>query len=454
MQIKHRLTYQFISLVAVILSISSLAIYFSSADYRRDEFYTRLYNKATITAKLLIEVEEVDAELLKRIEKNNPVGMPEERIVIYNYSNVELFSTDDEQILKADTNLLNQIRLEHLVQFEQDEYEVLGFLYSDTYYRNVVLIAAIDVYGKTKLNNLRTNLFIVFGISIVLVFIAGWIYATRALKPINTVIEQVDSISITSINLRVEEGNGKDEIAKLAATFNNMLDRLENAFNVQKNFIANASHELRTPLAIITGQLEVVLMNDRSEQEYKETIISVLEDMKNLAAISNRLLLLAQTSAEKINENVEELRVDDIIWQARSELIKLHPEYKIQVDLNDTLNDKELTVLGNAQLFKIVFINLMDNACKYSGEKTAIVHMKANDRKTIIEVIDHGIGIDYADIDNVFEPFYRGKNALFFKGHGIGLSLAKRIVTLFKGDITVNSTINQGSTFKISFFHI
>ena len=112
MQIRKKLTYQFISIVALILFVSSTAIYFFSADYREDGFYSRLINKASNTAQLLIEVEEVDAELLKRIEKNNPVSLPNEKILIYNYRNEEIYSTDEDNVFQIDQQLLDRIRLE------------------------------------------------------------------------------------------------------------------------------------------------------------------------------------------------------------------------------------------------------------------------------------------------------------------------------------------------------
>ena len=105
-------------------------------------------------------------------------------------------------------------------------------------------------------------------------------------------------IGVANLDARISEGNGKDELSQLAQTFNKMLERIESAFKTQKNFIANASHELRTPLTVITGHLEVILMNARKNEEYRKTIISVLGNIKNLNHISNRLLQLAQASSE------------------------------------------------------------------------------------------------------------------------------------------------------------
>ncbi len=108
------------------------------------------------------------------------------------------------------------------------------------------------------------------------------VFSGRALKPMSDVVGRVEEISISSLNLRVPEGNGADEIGRLARTFNNMLERLETSFSMQKNFIANASHELRTPLTSINGQLEVLMLKERSPEEYRTAVVSVMEDIKTL----------------------------------------------------------------------------------------------------------------------------------------------------------------------------
>ncbi|HKK43563.1 MAG TPA: hypothetical protein VJ963_14195, partial [Bacteroidales bacterium] len=129
MQIRTRLTLQFLLMGGIIMIIASAAIYLSSARFRKDDFSTRLENKAKITARLLIEVKEIDAGLLRRIEKDNPVNLPKEKILIYNYENKILYSTDDEKVLKINKNLLNRIRLYGRIRLRQGEYEVLGLLY-------------------------------------------------------------------------------------------------------------------------------------------------------------------------------------------------------------------------------------------------------------------------------------------------------------------------------------
>lgn len=451
MKIRTRLTIQFLLIVAFIMILASLSIYLSSAGYRKEDFYDRLKNKANITARLLIEVEEVDANLLKKIEKDNPVSLPKEKIIIYDYNNQVLYSSDEENTIIVNDQLLDDIRLEGEVRFRQKEFEVLGFLFTAKYDRFVVIAAASDIFGINKLNNLRNILILVSASSLFLFLIAGWFYSGRALKPISRVINQVDKITISSISSRVEEGNGKDEIAQLAHTFNKMLERLETAFDAQKNFIANASHELRTPLTAITGQLEVMLIKDRSEEEYRLVLYSVLDDMKGLNHLSNRLLLLAQASSEAPETDFKPVRVDEIAWQAREDIIRRNKDYNINITLDEEIDDEmKMTVNGDEQLIRTALINLMDNGCKYSPDHKVKIHIEVNNNELSIIFSDQGIGIEQEDLVHVFEPFRRGKNVNKIKGHGIGLSLVEKIIILHQGKIQIESEVQKGTIVKVN----
>jgi signal transduction histidine kinase len=310
--------------------------------------------------------------------------------------------------------------------------------------------AAKDVVGSLHLEKLKIILYIVCFISLLLFFIAGWFYSGRALKPISNVVKKVEDISITSLNLRVFEGNGNDEIGRLAKTFNKMLERLETSFGMQKNFIANASHELRTPLTSINGQLEVLMMKDRSTEEYKSALGSVLDDIKSLIILSNRLLLIARTSAEgPVNFN-KKIRIDEILWQAQEEIIRFNNDYRINISIDDSLTDSDqMIVVGDESLLKVAVSNIIDNACKYSSNHS--VDIRFRHIENFIEVVfeDKGIGISEEDLQKIFEPFYRGANTISISGTGIGLPLVSQIIKNHYGTVTIISEIGKGTVVKI-----
>jgi signal transduction histidine kinase len=450
MEIRKKLTYQFIGIVAFILWFSLVAIYVLFSQARKEEFYDRLGSKAKLVAQMLLDIDEIDSELLKRIEKNNPLSLSNEKIVIFNYKNEKIYSTDDDSTLTFSETRIQQVRMEKELRFRQNNYEIFGQFYTGQFDRIVVFAAATDIFGINKLKNLRIIMLIDFILSLIIVFIAGRLFAIRALAPISNIVHQVNGIEVANLNARLDKGNEKDEIAHLAQTFNKMLERLEAAFLIQKNFIANASHELRTPLTVITGQLEVVLMKARTSEDYKNTLILVLNEIKDLNFLSNKLLLLAQTGTTGGEPNFVPVRIDDVLWKSQKEVLNRNKIYSIEIIFEDGIDDdSKLLVSGNELLLKTALTNLMDNACKYSENHHAEVRLNSVNSILTIQFIDQGIGISPEEIDLIFHPFFRSKNVIHAAGHGIGLSLVMNIIAQHNGKIQVSSEMGKGSVFKL-----
>ena len=452
MKIRTKLTLQFLIIGGAIMIGASWAIYFSSSEFRRNDFYQRLESKAINTAKLLIEVDEISPELLRRIERDNPINLPDEKIIIFDYKNDTLYNTDDNRELYITVKDLNRARLYRRITFEQGDFEILGLLYTESYDRFVVIAAARDIDGLNQLRNLRIILFLVCLSSLVLIFIAGWFYSNRALSPISDVVARVEEISIASLNLRVDEGNGTDEIARLAKTFNNMLERLEEAFNMQRDFISNASHEIRTPLTSIYGQLQVLLMKERSVSDYKAAVGSVIDDIRNLTDMTNSLLLLAQTQSETSDKKLNRVRIDELLWQAAEDLKKVHPEYNVNIRisfLNSSGDADDMTVEGNDYLLKVALANIIENGCKYSDNHSVDVKIIPEGKELVLHFTDTGKGIPEEDIEKIFEPFKRGSNVQSISGHGIGLSLVRGIVKNYNGILKLSSQLGKGTEVTI-----
>ncbi|OFY45861.1 MAG: hypothetical protein A2Z69_00925 [Bacteroidetes bacterium RBG_13_44_24] len=450
MQIRTRLTLQFLLLGGLIMIIASVAIYYSSATYRRENFYDRLTNKAWSLSKLLLDTYGYDAERVRMAERNNPVKLQNEKIIVLDFKNEIIYTSDENGEIEIRNDVLERVRSSERVRYRQGFYEVLGVLYVSQYNRYVVVAAATDTEGLSYLNKLRLIMIIVFLISLILFFIAGWLYSGRALKPISDMVKEVEDISITSLNLRVPEGNGKDEIGKLARTFNRMLERLEISFSMQKDFIANASHELRTPLTAVNGQIEVLMMKDRSADEYKRELASVLDDIRSLIYLSNRLLLIARTSAEGPVNFSKKIQLDEILLQSRDEMIRFNNKYRINIFVDESLTDSDqMIITGDEYLIKTAVSNIIDNACKYSPDNT--VSITIQHRGNLIKVVfeDRGIGIPEEELHKVFEPFYRSSNALSIRGSGIGLQLVSQIIRNHNGEIEIISKVGKGTIVTI-----
>jgi len=452
MEIRKKLTYQFSATVAVILFLCFVAIYISFSQSRRAEFFDRLSSKGRLVGQMLIDIDEIDVEVLRKIEQNNPLNLANENIIIYDVNNEILFSNDSAGRLNISSAFINDVRERDEIRFVQKAFEVCGLLYSSRGSQIVVFTAATDIFGIKKLKMLRNILAFVYIIGLIFVFIAGRSLANRAMKPIEKIISQVDEISISNLDARVDEGNGKDEIAKLAITFNNMLQRLESSFAIQRTFVANASHELRNPLTAITGQLEVLLMAERSKKEYLSTLKSVHEDVVNINHLADNILLLAQTSLDSTSHSFDEVRIDDAIWQTTNEMKKTYPDYQIHINFSNAIaGEDNLTIKGNDLLIKTAFLNLLENAYKYSEDHRIKVLVDLDIDHIVVRFSDNGIGIPEDEVSMIFNPFYRSRNAFKIKGHGIGLTLVENIAFIHHGYVTVNSTIKTGSTFSLYF---
>ncbi len=454
MKIRTRITLQFTVIVSVILIVFAIAIYFFSANHREEEFYTRLRDKAATTVKLLSDVDEVDNKLLKIIDKNSLNVLPEERILIYDYKNKLVYNSPDDNKDTSNIHVLQRIRSDKEIKYHDGKSEAVGILFEGKYDKYFVIAKAFDKYGLSKLSYLGYLLLSGVIITIVMVVLIGLFFSRQALSPISGMVSQIDNITISNLGLRVNEGNGSDEIAQLAIKFNKMLERLDAAFEVQRSFVSNASHELRTPLTALTGQLEVALMKKEDSDPW-QVLTLLLNDIKQLNKLSNGLLDLAQANLDISEIKIETLRIDELIGNARADLLKRNKDYKLNLNFKDFPEDENwLKLKANEQLLKSAILNIMENACKYSLDKMAIIDLDFNKQNINISISDKGIGIIESDLQNIFEPFFRSGNAKNYSGHGIGLTLTKKIVDLHKGKINVRSRLNYGTTMSIQIPHL
>lgn len=453
MEIRRKITYQFVVIFALLLLFSLLFIFFSFNTFRNEEFRERLLTRARNVGQLVAESERLDERMFQRMEFNNPTNLPREQIVVYDLSGKLLLAHGE-----IDTNLLSNISLKEVIEKRElhrklKQNDIYGFYYEGNTKDVIVLCASEDIFGLRKLKELGMILAFVFGFNVVIVFILGRIFAARALKPISEVIDQVNMLDISSMNRRVSAGSEQDEIAELAETFNRLLDRLEAAIRMQKDFIANSSHELRTPLTVITGQIDVALLKKRTPEEYRATMVTVLDEIKRLTALTNKLLILSRTGTDFHAERFEEVRIDDVLWRSRDEVLINHPGYAIHIDFDESIaGEHHFNLKGNSQLLKAAFVNLIENGCKYSPDNSVNIRLVADENTLEIVFSDRGIGIPENDLEHIFEPFYRGSNVQDKGGHGIGLSLTDRIIKLHQGTIHVNSEPGKGTVFALRFF--
>lgn len=457
MQIRTRLTIQFLLLVSGILLVTFIAIYYFTYYNVTEDFYDRLRSKAKSTAGLLSKDPQVNAEVFRALEAANRDLIYNENILIFDEKNRLIYTNinTNNKSIHVSNYWLDEIRKASEIRYIDGDYKVVGLYYKYPFNKAVVMLGAQDLYGQANLANLNTLLTILFVVVTVIVGLAGWVFSKRALRPISKVMNAVEGILPQRLDTRLDIPNQKDEIGRLSTTFNKLLDRIETAFQMQKIFVANVSHELKNPLTKIRSQLEVSMLKERSTMEYQVTIQSVLEDIQELAQLSNTLLELAKVSEDQRDLLTEIVRIDDLLWDCRQSLSQANPAYNIQVDLEELPDDDTwLEIAGNSTLLKTAFLNLMDNACKFSEDQTVSVSLRASAKKLVLQFSDHGKGIPIQDQSLVFQPFYRSDNTANVKGYGIGLSLVERIVKLHNGNVSIQANQPNGTTFILNFLRL
>jgi len=451
MKIRTRLTIQFTIIVVSTFFTVSVIIYIFSANYRREEFYSRLKDKAISVSKMLFEVKVADDLILKILDKSDKMLLYMEEIIIFDNNNKRIFDSRKDIKFDPGLSILNQIRKEKIIKDIDNHREYVGLCFMNEKKEYIVFASAYDIYGYRKLKNLKEILLICFVVLIFITVFLGRFFSSKALQKISNMVKQTKNLKTSNLNARLDTGKNKDELYELAKTFNTMLDELETTFNIQEDFVSNASHELRTPLTIIKSQIDVALLNVRNIDDYQRILKSISEDITNLSALTNSLLLLAQTTSKIPNYTFVKIRIDDILWQARQELLKEQSSYIVNVNFkNMALDDMDLIINANHILLKNAFLNIMENACKFSTNKTVSVHIGLFSSYIEISFSDNGVGIPKEDLKHIFKPFFRGGNVINTDGHGIGLPLVKNIISIHKGEIRINSTAGKGTTVIIS----
>lgn len=454
MQIKTRLTYLFTSLIASLLLIFAITVYFTAAKTRKDEYYKRLNQQGATKASLLFD-SKVSPDILQLIYKNAPNALFKEEVAIYD-TNFHLLYHDAVEIdkVKETKSMIDSILKLKEINFYVNDLQVTGFVYQHDGNNYIITSAAKDGAGFSKLDDLRNTLIFSFLVSVIVIFLAGRFFAKKALEPVKDMIDEVKKITATNLDLRVDEGNRKDEIAALAITFNEVLDRLEKSFDSQKHFVSNISHELRTPLTAMLTEMQLTIQKDRTGEEYKQSISHIISDTKKLIKLSNSLLDLAKTNYDQTEISFKKLRLDEILLDARNDVMHNQPNYKVDIVFDKEIENEEcITVNGNEYLLKMAFINLIENGCKFSKDLHSNISINYDTENIILTFSDNGIGINDNDIPKIFTPFYRGQNRKFTDGNGVGLFLTQKVINLHTGEISVNSKENVGTSFSIKIPH-
>lgn len=453
MQIRARLTLLFVLIAASILAGVLCAVYFLFKKNTEDAFFQGLGSKAEMTIQTALR----DAATFRAMP-NNWLA-PDDGDTLPYHDNISVFNDAYERIfsLRPDAPPVTVKDLQDIYQqgearFQHYNLFALGRK-ADGHLGGAYAVVVEGFCDPTDLLQLRNILFVSFFVGMFLVAVAGWYYAGQALAPVSRIVGEVESLQPTDLSRRVATGAARDEIGRLAETFNQLLDRVEQAFKIQRMFLSNISHELRNPLTVIRSQLEVSLQREREPAAYRKTLQSVLDDVRSLGEVEEKLLQLAHIHNDPKAIPFTLVRLDELLWQAKQQLQKRHPDYRASIELGEMPDDDAaLFVRANEPLLATALLNLMNNACKYSPDHQVLVRADFRpDGRHVVEVCDQGPGIPLEEQRLIFEPFFRSSRHIGMKGTGIGLSLVQSILTLHGIGLSVESPPAGGAVFRLVF---
>lgn len=322
-------------------------------------------------------------------------------------------------------------------------------IFNETKKVGYLLIAMSIEHPLQLLKSLKTILFILYPVVLILLFLIARFIVGRSIMPINKIIQTSNLITKDNLRYRMELPKNKDEIYSLSENINKLLDRIENTVEREKQFTSDASHELRTPLAIIKGTLEVLIRKPREKEEYEKKINFCISEVDRLNNLVDELLLLARFENQKDNIRNTSISLNAITLDTLARFSEKIKTKKINVKVNF---EKDFQISTDPEKFQIIISNLVSNALKYCNETGEIIlNASENEDQLAFQISNTGIGIPEDEIDKVFNPFFRSHSSdiTAIKGVGLGLSIVKKLCDLLQIDVQIESTINEKTTLKL-----
>ena len=312
----------------------------------------------------------------------------------------------------------------------------------------LLLVATSTEEIDDRLARLMLVLLVTSTVALFLSALAVYYITGRAFRPITRMVEAAEEISASTLHHRLRIPPEEDEVRRLAVALNEMMQRIENAFRSQRQFVADASHELRTPLTVVYSELE--FLKRRIEDDHlTESIDTVLGEIDRLSNLVQQLLLLARIDARKLSIGRETVRLDEVLVDCVRLMQTLASERSVRLDVRI---EEAVELEGDTGHLKRALLNVIENALKYSPSgEVVLIELTRLAEVAVVRITDRGPGIDSADREHVFERFYRSPGArLEQDGSGLGLAIAKELIEAHGGRITLSTPEVAGTIVTVS----
>lgn len=277
----------------------------------------------------------------------------------------------------------------------------------------------------------------------------GWFMARRAVSGVEAVTRTAQEISGGTLAKRVPVGTRGDEIDQLAATFNQMLGRIQALITEIKEMSDNIAHDLKSPITRIRGMAEVTLTTGKGIEEYENMAAGTVEECDRLLDMINTMLMITKTESGVHPLDYQQVDMPRLVRDACELMATVAEDRGLSLACE---TPETLPLVGDPRMIQRILANLLDNAIKYtpSGGSVKVSLSAIDDGEALVTVQDTGMGIPPEDLPHIFERFYRCDQSRSEPGTGLGLSLARALARAHHGDITLTSTLGQGSTFSLT----
>lgn len=313
----------------------------------------------------------------------------------------------------------------------------------------IVQVAGPVTMVSLALNNLMLVLFLLLPLTVLLAGIPGILLARLTLRPVDRMMDTLRRITAENLKLKIHIPDTKDEIKRLADTFNDMIDRLDRSFTSQQRFIQDISNELKAPISALKGDFDSALRHGLSEKGYKELISKASKQAEVFSEKIENLMILSGFDDNRMALEIRKIDIGKLAEKVLDEMRPMASEKDIRVSFSSPEN---IVLDGDETQLKRLFMNLYDNAIKYTYRKGSVsVTVRRDGRNSKVYIIDTGVGIPLDEQEYIFDRFYQAGGRISASGgFGLGLSSAKSIIDAHHGAIAVESRPGKGSTFTVT----
>jgi heavy metal sensor kinase len=311
----------------------------------------------------------------------------------------------------------------------------------------LIVITSLDRIYES-LAQLRYIMALLIPASLIAAGMIGFYIARRAFRPVRVITNVAAEITSKSLDVRVPVGKSKDELAKLAETFNSMIDRLDRTFRGQQRFVADASHDIRTPLTSVQVELEMLCNRESLSQNIKGILENCLRSLSRLNRLTDNLLILARADSQQLTMLKHPVRLDEIMIECVQQMNSLAKSKNISFLINV---DDVIELRADDNLIRRVITNLLDNAIKYSPNDSVVkIDLQLNESTAIMTINNKGVPIPDDHLYKIFDRFQRGDKSRTTQGSGLGLAIVKALTEAHGGTAIIKSNAIDGTTAEIS----